>query len=292
LMSHVRKSEQKETGMNLSFDIEFVRRIESNTAKFGRAWAESTQSLLPDIGIETQGIAGGIAVFAGVGSQLTQALGIGLDGVVAADELERLEKFFFERGASADFELTPYVDNSVLEWLRDRPYRLSEFSQVLALDLSLSFGEDEPLLQVTDGEIEVSIATPDEYKLFTHTVAHGYSHGAPVSERNLLLFEGSTRVPQALSFLARIKGQPAGGASLTMQNGIAGLHGGSTLREFRGSGIQTALILARLREARRRGCPIANTVTLPTGISYNNMTRFGFVSAYTRVKVTRSAASD
>lgn len=272
--------------MNPLFGIEFVRKIESNTAEFGRAWAESARSLLPDIGIETQRIAGGIAVFAGVGSPLTQAIGIGLDELVTSDELNRLEEFFFHRGAAADLEITPYIDDSVLQWIRARPYGLSEFSQVLSLDLA----KGGPFPRDTDDGIKVSIAEPDEYKQFTRAVAHGYSHGTPIPERDLLMFEGSARVDHALSFLARIDSKLAGGATLTLQDGIAGFHGGSTLPEFRGRGVQTALILARLREARRRASKFAITVTLPTGSSQRNMTRFGFVPAYTRVKLSRPAS--
>lgn len=272
--------------MYFSLTTDFVRKIENDTANFGRAWAESAQSLLPAAGIEAQRVAGGIAVFAGVGSPLTQALGIGLDGPVPPKELERLEAFFFQRGAAADLELTPYIDASVLEWIRMRPYSLAEFSQVLALDL----GHETPAQRAPGDSVVVSIATPEQYKLFTSTVAHGYSHGSPVPESDLLIFEGSAHATGALSFLATVAGKPAGGATLTLQDGIAGLHGGSTLPEFRGCGVQTALILARLHEARQRGSKIAITVTLPDGSSRRNMERFGFLPTYTRVKVSRPVA--
>ena len=265
---------------------EFARTIERNTAEFGRAWAESTKLLRTDIGIESQRIAGGVAVFAGVGSPITQALGIGLDGPVATDELDRLEKFFFDRGASCDIETTPFIDDSVLQWLRERPYRLAEFSQVHSLDLACV---DSPV-NPNKSDIAISIATPAEYKEFTRTVALGYTHGEPVAENDLLIFEGSSHVDCALSFLARVDGKPAGGATLSVYDGIAGFHGGSTLPEFRGRGVQTALILARFYEARSRGCKCAFSVTLPTGSSQRNMTRFGFAPAYTRVKFTRAVA--
>src|SRR6202035_5610135 len=106
-----------------------------------------------------------------------------------------------------------------------------------------------------------------------------------------MLFEGSAHADGALSLLARIDGKAAGGATLTVRDGIAGLHGGSTLPEFRGRGVQCALILERLAEAHRRGSKVAVTVTLPDGSSRRNMERFGFAPAYMRVKVSRSVDS-
>lgn len=269
--------------MNTLYDIDFPRTIETKTAEFGRLSAESVQHFLPELGIATQQIAGGAAIFAGIASPITQAIGVGLNGPVLAEELTRLEEFFFLRGADVVLELTPYIDESVLQWVRARPYGLVEFSQIHTLSLSGS----KIHASDSDAAISVRIVEADEFKLFTTTVALGYSDGDSVPERDVLLFEGFSRVPGALSFLATVAGEPAGGAMLSIEGELAGLHGGSTLPAFRGRGVQTELILARLREARRRGCKTAYTVTLPTGSSQRNMARFGFQPAYTRVKVSR-----
>lgn len=269
--------------MNVSFDIDFLRSIERKTAEFGRLSAESVQQLLPELGIATQQIAGGGAVFAGIASPITQAIGVGLHGPVSAEELTRLEDFFFLRKADVVLELTPYIDDSVLQWVRTRPYGLVEFTQVHAVALNdLNIRE----ASIKDA-INVYIVQPDEYKVFTSTVALGYSDGASVPQQDLLLFEGFSRAPGALSFLATVDGGPAGGAMLSIEGELAGLHGGSTLPPFRGSGVQTELIFARLREARSRGCKTAYTMTMPFASSQRNMARFGFRPVYTRVKVSR-----
>lgn len=269
--------------MQVSFDINLLKSIEKATAEFGRLSAESVRQDLPNLGIATQRIAGGGAVFAGVASPITQAIGVGLDGPVPDDELAQLEEFFFQRGADVVLELTPYIDDSVLQWVRVRPYGLVEFSQVHAFPLSdVDVSEAK-----SSNDVKIRIVQAEEYKLFTSTVAHGYSENVPLSDDDLLIFEGFSRAPGALSFLATIDGVAAGGAMLSVERGLAGLHGGSTLPAFRGKGVQTALIVARLREARRRGCHTAYTVTLPTGSSQRNMARFGFKPAYTRVKMSR-----
>ena len=269
--------------MKISFDLNFLRSIEKATAEFGCLSAKSVQQELPHLGIATQRIAGGGAVFAGVASPITQAIGVGLDGPVSPDELARLEEFFLQRGADVVLELTPYIDDSVLRWIQARPYRLVEFSQIHTLSLSDGgISGDEP----TRG-VEIRIARPEEYKLYTRTVAQGYSESVPLSDEDLLIFEGFSRAPGALSFLATIDGAPAGGATLSVEGELAGLHGGSTLPAFRGRGVQGVLISARLREARRRGCRVVYTVTHPSGSSQRNMARVGFQPAYTRVKMSR-----
>jgi len=268
--------------MNVSFDLNFLKSIEKTTAEFGRRSAESVKQELPNLGIATQQIAGGGAVFAGVASPITQAIGVGLDGSVSSDELARLEAFFFQRKADVVLELTPYIDESVLQWIRDRPYGLVEFSQIHTLSLSGDIRESEP-----GKGIAIRIVQPAEYKVFTRTVAEGYAESVPLSDEDLLIFEGFSRAPGALSFLATIDGVPAGGAMLSVEGELAGLHGGSTLPQFRGRGLQTMLICARLREAQRRGCRVAYTVTHPSGSSQRNMARFGFQPAYTRVKMSR-----
>ena len=80
-------------------DLSFVKRLETAAALCGKECAEQAQSRTPSIGAAVENIAGGIAVFAGVDSPITQAVGIGLDGPVTEAELDRLEDFYLSRGA-------------------------------------------------------------------------------------------------------------------------------------------------------------------------------------------------
>src|SRR5947209_11837309 len=99
---------------------------------------------------------GGTAVFTGVGSPVTQALGCGLDGSVTAAQLQEMEEFFFSRGASCDLELAPFIDASLVELLRQRCYHLSELSILLLRDLreeiAASEVRDFAVRAIEDGE--------------------------------------------------------------------------------------------------------------------------------------------
>ena len=69
-------------------------------------------------------IAGGTAIFAGVGSPMTHALGIGMCGRVSEEEMERLEAFYRERGSPCLMDLCPMADDSVINFVQSRPYRV------------------------------------------------------------------------------------------------------------------------------------------------------------------------
>lgn len=66
---------------------------------------------------------------------------------------------------------------------------------------------------------------------------------------------GHMNIPDYLSvYVAYVDGQPASvGWTYFNQGHFAGLWGGSTLAEYRGRGLYTAVLAARVQEARRRG---------------------------------------
>lgn len=96
-------------------NLELVGEIEHSIALVGRETAIYAQRLHPEKPnhFVHEQIAGGIAVFTGVGSPLTQAIGVGLNGPVSEEEFAKLEAFFFERGcgcARAEPFHPPYAD--------------------------------------------------------------------------------------------------------------------------------------------------------------------------------------
>jgi GNAT superfamily N-acetyltransferase len=83
-------------------------------------------------------------------------------------------------------------------------------------------------------------------------------------------------------YLARVGGQPAGGASVRFTDGISQLCGASTLPAFRRRGIQGALLARRLHDAAHAGCDLAVATTRPGSGSMQNMQRQGFGLLYAR----------
>ena len=263
-------------------NLELARRLEMASATSGQRCAEAAQKLHPNIGVAAEEIAGGIAVFAGADSPVTQALGVGLDGEVGTSELDRLEEFFRLRGAATAIELCPLAGLPLYEAFAKREYRLVEVSNVLVRELCPTDEFTSP------PEITIRRATREDEELFTRTVAQGFAEDVPVSQSILDVMHGFFYSEGTNSFLAFVDGVAAGGASAFIHDGVAGMFGASTLPEFRGRGVQSALLAARLRWAAEHGCDLAKGITLPGSSSQRNHERFDFRVVYTRTKLIRA----
>jgi hypothetical protein len=266
-------------------DFELARRVETAEMFAARAFAESAQRMHPEATIAVEEIAGGTAVFAGADSPITQAIGLGMHGPVAGTDLDRMTEFFHSRGTAAAAEICPLVDLSLYAELGRRGYRLGEVSNVLVYDLSLD--DRGP----ASSEVVVRPVEPGEVKLWATKVMRGFSEDGPVPDSMRDILESFPGPPDACHFLAFVNGEVAGGATVSVRGGVCGLFGASTLPVFRRRGVQTALLAARLKWARTRGCDLAASITQPGSISHRNMERFGFRVAYTRTKLFRDLAS-
>ncbi len=222
-------------------------------------------------------IAGAHAVFMGDGSPLTQVLGLGLGGPVTAEDLDQVEEFFRSRGATVNLHACPLADPSLFELLGDRCYRTVEFNNVLVRVLNAEF-TPAPL----PPGVEVRIAEESDMILWADVLARSFfEHGAITAEEmevGMKLFK-KTDSPCYLAFL---DGRPAAGAAMSFHDDLAILCGDGTPPEFRGRGVQTALIHARLSAAGSKGCLMATAATVPGSVSQRNYERAGFRVAYTK----------
>ena len=80
-------------------------------------------------------VGGGIAEFRGVNSPVTQAEGLGLNGPVSEEDMERMEKFYRCRGSAVFIEVCPMADPGFIEMLGKRGYRVLEFSNMLIREI-------------------------------------------------------------------------------------------------------------------------------------------------------------
>jgi ribosomal protein S18 acetylase RimI-like enzyme len=263
-------------------DLAFVKRLETAVALCGRECAEQAQLRTPSIAAAIENIAGGIAVFAGVDSPITQAVGTGLDGPVTEAELDRLEDFYFSRGAPVNLELCPFIHPSLAGLLGKRPYRLAEFSNVLVREL-----HPEETFAVPAAGVAIRIAELNEAKNFTRIMMEGFADGAPVTQSLLDIGEGFFYRTAGCSIFAMVDGELAGGAGLDIHDGIAVMAGASTLPRFRQRGAQNALLSERLARSAQSGCDLAMTITNPGTASQRNSERAGFRIVYTRTKLVR-----
>lgn len=260
--------------------LELARELEMAEAGAAAACAERMQATAGSDAAAVMAVAGGFAVYCGANSPVTQAVGLGLGGPVSKEEFDWLEEFYFTRKEPVRVETCPLADVTLMEHYRDRGYFVSEFSNVMVRPV----GNAE---MPTSSEIEIQRASHGEMELWTLTVAQGFAENYPVTKELLDVMQLFASENNTECFLAWTDGRVAGGATLAVRGRIAGLFGASTLPGFRGRGVQTALLEARLRRAGELGCELAMSLAQPGSGSQRNITRQGFRTLYTRAKFER-----
>ncbi|MGB8886332.1 MAG: GNAT family N-acetyltransferase [Candidatus Korobacteraceae bacterium] len=260
-------------------DLEFARRLEMAETVLPDC-VEALRRYDPATPCEAETVAGGVAFFGGQDYPANQMVGMGLYGEVTAQDMDRVEHFFRSRGVPSTIVVSPLSDMSLPALLGERGYRVAEFNSVLIRRISA----EEPF--TAPAGIVIERATRRNVSSWTHTLAKGFSQEVTVGED---VFGGFATLPGALAFLARIDGEAAGGCAgrIISEARIAALFGASTLPEFRGRGVQSALIARRLHEASKAGCEYAVVSTNPGSGSQRNMERRGFRVAYTKVVMMR-----
>jgi len=259
-------------------DLSFARRLEM-AETLTPEHVKALQRYAPDATSEM--IAGGTAIFGGGVYPANHIVGMGLYGPVTSSDVDRVEEFYRSRGVPCEIVVSPLADRSLLEQLAPRGYRITEFNSVLIRRL-----EANELVEPPSG-ITVERVTEATEKLWDRVIAKGFAEFGPLPEN---LFAAFASVPDSLCFLARVDGQPVGGAvgAIMREAGIAALFGTATLPEFRSRGVQTSLINRRLWEAAKAGCEYAVVSTLPGSGSQRNMERMGFRVAYTKLVMVRT----
>lgn len=267
----------------LYVNLELVRRLEAAEALAARECANFLARKKPESGAVSVDIMGGMATFTGVGSPVTQAVGLALHGPVSADEMDRLEEFYRSRGSEVNIEVCPMADISLYEQLGARGYRVTELSDVLYRTIEAKPGDR---VELPVG-VEIRGTDASEARLWAETVSRGFAEHFPVTEELIEIMEMFSQRPSDRAYLAYVEGKVAGGAALCTHEGIAGCFGASTLPEFRRRGVQKALLETRLADAASAGCTVAMSIAQLNSISHRNIERQGFRVAYTRSKFMR-----
>jgi acetyltransferase (GNAT) family protein len=270
---------------DLLLNLELARRVEHAEAQAAVECAEALGRFRPASGAAVRRVAGGFAVYCGKDSPITQAVGMGLDGPVNAEEFERLEEFYRSRGEPVRVETSPLADVSFVEQFGQRGYRVTEFSNVMARQVS----PDEICPEPPEG-VTIEKIGKDQIDVWTETVAQGFAETYPVSQELLEVMKLFAFGPKTECYLARVDGKIAGGGTLALHDGVAGLFGASTLPVARKRGVQTALLQRRLARASQAGSNLAVSIAQPGSISQRNIVHQGFRVLYTRVKFERKWA--
>jgi len=267
-------------------DLALAHRLEAAEARAGAASADPLSRLHPELGAAVEDVAGGLAVFAGVGSPLSEGRGCGLAGPVTPEEVARLEEFFVSRGDALRIEICAMADPSLTMTLSKRGFVITEFVSVLARRLTAEVGSSGRTSADKSGTGVRPIATTEK-AAWAAVVAAGFAEHFAATRELQQLLECAALASGALAFLAYQDGVPAGGGALFIHEGVALLGGAATLPAFRKRGIQTALVKARLNHAARLGCDLASSSTQPGSASQRNLERQGFRVVYNRFKMAR-----
>src|SRR5262249_55582340 len=148
------------------------------------------------------------------GSPVTQAVGLGLDGLVTDEEFHRLEGFYRSRGETVRVETCPLADASLIEQFGTNGYRVTEFSNVMARALSGA----EKRLGMPSGRSVERVGRGQE-DLWTFRVTQGFSEQLGVTQELLEIMRVFTAGPKVECYLARLDGAVAGGATLWIRDG-------------------------------------------------------------------------
>lgn len=192
-------------------------------------------------------------------------------------QLDSILDFYHEQGVSPMFDLNPYVveyapeRDGLLDALAARGFYQRSFHQML-------YGVPHANTPPTPDHITIRpVQTPDE----VDSLAYIYGQIRGIEDQDairVLIGQLNYRC-----FLAFIDGKAAGLGILHIKDGAASMANGMTLPEFRGRGVQTALLYHRMRTAAEAGCTLMVSQCQAGSISQRNQQRVGFQIAGTKV---------
>ena len=269
--------------MSMFADLELARRLETTEGHGNAAFVDAQARREPYSGAIRTTIAGAMAMFAGVGSPITQTFCLGIHEKPTERDMETLERFFTSRGSQVFHEVSPLAGVDVLGMLATRGYKPIEISNVLYQEIQGAQGaQGAQSARGAQGPLRVRQIAKYEADRYGAISVRGWSEMPEV----IPFIHGFAlaSVEVASCFVAELNGEAIANAALFMHAGVALLAGASTVPEGRRKGAQQALLDARLRAAAEQGCDLAMVVTAAGTASQRNSERNGFKVAYTRTK--------
>lgn len=245
-------------------------------------------------------VMGGIMSYLEPGSWSNQACGVGLNGPVTDDEIDRFVAFYETQGVEPRAEVAQFADASLVAGLGKRGFDLRQFETVLARPID----PDEDVMSAMPGDwptddagnkLVIERVDPSDEAMVLESqrvamsgfVPEGYAPSAGEIEmhRKIVAHPHSDFV--VAKFGGTIVG--AGGAEYPRDAEIpvAVLFGVSVLDEFRRRGVQQAMILHRVRRAQEKGARVAVIHSLPGASTDRNAMRLGFAPCYTKVVLAK-----
>lgn len=195
-------------------------------------------------------------------------------------DLERAVAHLRSREVPVRVDVSPLASNEeMFEWLDRNGLRHMGFQAAL-------FGEPAVEQAALPPGIEICpIRTEDEMEFAANAVSVVFeSHEAPWPRWLADSFRATVGRPDWRNYIAYSGGAPAGFAQLHTADGVGSLALAGTLPQFRGRGVQSALIRRRIADARAAGCDLIAAQTGNGTVSQHNMERLGLRVAYTKAE--------
>jgi GNAT superfamily N-acetyltransferase len=269
-------------------DRAFARRLESVEEMPQVLYARLFQKMHPEVGAAEAEVCGGHMSFCGLGSPVGRAVALGLDRPFTTADLDCVEAFYRSHHAPAQVDLCPMHGPEVFEMFKDRGYAIAELNNVLYRKLGSTEDNAGGEFSPPPPGCEIRRSHLEEAERAGEIVETAFfPDGAPEAFRGLVaplyLMEG------ALPFAATVEGKlvACGTGLVIAEHRVFALCGAGTLQEYRGRGLQTALLQARMAAAVEAGCEHAVVVTQGGTTSQRNVERLGFRVAYSKVTVIR-----
>lgn len=217
--------------------------------------------------------------------QFHRAIGFGIRTGSAAD-LDRIERHYERHGLPVRVEvaegLTPSVAIRFLERRGFAPEADAHHVHVLETDRA-------PIAPDVSG-LRIEPVTARRAREFGRLIRSGFGVEGAVGdlfERASVAHARTYPPSRAVSLIARVDGRAAGTAMLWLTPGVAGLYSGSVLEQFRGRGIQSALIAERVRLGLRRARRVFTSQTAGDDASAHNLHDMGFRLLYRAIFYVR-----
>ncbi len=267
-------------------DQALARRLESAEEMPQVHYAHLYQKLRPEIGAAVEPICGGHMIFAGLNSPIGRTVGMGFDGSATAADLDRMEQFYRSHGAPSQIDVCPLTDPSLSQMLKQRGYVMTELNNVLFRRIDKD--KEDPVSAPAGTIIRQGHA--EEANAFSAIVVRSFFPNNDAPEGFAEMIAPIYQAEGAILFTAEVDGATvacAAGLSIP-EHRIVALFGAGTLTEFRGRGLQTALLRRRMEAARKAGCEYAVIVTLGGTTSMRNAQRLGFQVAYSKATLLKN----
>jgi GNAT superfamily N-acetyltransferase len=269
--------------------IALARRIEAAETRLSLAMAASSRAAGVDEAFGLR-VAGGAAVYCGPGAPMTKVIGLGMERPLVAADIDEIERAYEPFAERPGVEMATLADLDAVRLLESRGYRLQRVELVLGAELhGLVSDPPSAAIEVTRGpdadwtRIAIDGFAAAETVEGREAPAETYDRSA--LERVVAQVAG---VHEMLRYVAHIDGVAAGSGSARIDGGLYQLCGAATLPAYRRRGIQSALLTARLADARAEGCDLAVVSVEPGSRSQANVQHRGFVPLYSRLVLALS----